>query len=81
MTTEQDIVNENNRIIQLRKQSRNLILPRRSIAYQFANMKYGNRNTVQELAIRRKERKNMGVQIKQSQNRITSLREALLSVK
>jgi hypothetical protein len=75
-----EIDNEINKIAQLRQQSKNLILPRRSIAYQFVNMRSGNRNITQELAIRRKQRKKIDTQINTSQNRIISLREALLGV-
>jgi hypothetical protein len=55
------------KIIQLRKQSRDLILPRRSIAFQFQNMRWGNRNIIQQLAIRRKERKKIAIQISKLQ--------------
>ena len=73
-----EIDNEQNRIIQLRQQSKNLIIPRRSINYQWANMRFGNRNIVQQLAIKRKERKKIDTQIKSSQVRVSSLRQALL---
>jgi len=73
-----EIDNEQSKIIQLRQQSKNLIIPRRSINYQWANMRFGNRNIVQKLAIKRKERKKIGTQINTSQNRIIYLRELLL---
>ena len=76
--SEEEINYEQNKIVQLRQQSRGLILPRRSIAYQFQNMRYGNRDTSQQIAVRRKARKKIGTEIKKSRDRLTSLRSALL---
>lgn len=71
--SQEEIDYENNKIAQLRQQSKNLVMPRRSIAYQFKNMRYGNRNIVQELAIRRKQRKKIDSQINESKKRIILL--------
>lgn len=76
--SQEEINYEQSKIAQLREQSRNLILPRRSITYQFQNMRSGNRDIARELAIRRKARKKIGVEIKKSNDRIISLRAALL---
>ncbi len=78
--TEQEILNEQNKIKAFKIQSRNLILPQRTISYQFQNMRNGNRNITQQIAIRRKQRKGIRCEIKKSEARIISLRDALLGV-
>ena len=78
--SEKEIKELDDGISQLRNQYKNLTMPRRSIAYQFANMRYGNRDVARELAIRRKEKFRINSKITASKNRIISLREAMLGV-
>jgi hypothetical protein len=76
--SEREITELENNIVSLRQQSKSLTMPRRSIAYQFQNMRNGNRDVARELAIRRKEKLKISNKVLASRNKIVSLRETLL---
>lgn len=76
--TEAQIISEQNNIGKLRQESKQLILPRRSIAYQFQYLRNGNRNFVQRRLINQRQRRIIRHKIEDSQKKVISLREVLL---
>ena len=77
MTYESEIANEELNINSLREQAKKLTVPRRSINYQFQNLRYGNRNQTQKVFLNRQEKRKVNKQIASSQSKIVSLREAM----
>ena len=76
----EEIAKEQATISALRQQIRNISLPRRTIAYQFQNMRGGNRNMAQRRVITQREKVKLNQSIASSNRRIITLREALLGL-
>ena len=77
MGYEEDIAFEEGNIKRLHEEGRRLIIPRRSISWQFKNIS-GARNITKNVLITRRNRRAISTRIDASRLRIASLREALL---
>ena len=76
MGYQEDILTEEGSIQRLREEGRKLIIPRRSINWQFRNIGQTS-NIHQNVLITRKLRKAINMRIQTSQQKIASLREAI----
>lgn len=75
---EDDIKDEEQRIKQLSQNFKQLILPRRSISFQFQNMRTGNRDFTKRRLLIQQQRRIINHEIDKSKRRLVSLREAFL---
>ena len=73
MDLNEEIIKEQSKINLLRSEANNLFLPRKSIAFQLQNMRFGNRNQTQRAAIVKTRRRNIGHEILTSRKRINLL--------
>ena len=79
MDYEAEIAKEEGVIKQLQTSSKKLVIPRRTINWQFKNARYGNRNPVSQRLIIKNQRRIIGQKVGASQSRIVSLRTQLLN--
>lgn len=77
MKIEQDIASEQGNLGRLQVKARELFLPRKSINFQFKQLRFGNRNQTQVSAINKRKRQRINQNIGSSQRRISSLKELL----
>lgn len=80
MDTNEEILKEESLVGQLRNEARRLVAPRKSINFQFQNLRYGNRNQTQRAVITRRKRQKVLRRIASSQERIDLLRQTLIPV-
>lgn len=77
MVTQTDIDLEEANLLSLKQKAREICIPRKTISYQFSNMRYGNRRQVQKKAVSRRDRRALAGQIVGSQSKIETLKKAL----
>lgn len=78
MSYESDILAEQENIRRLQRQLGTLTIPKKDINWQFRNARYGSRNIPQNISLTRRARRQVRTQIATSQNKILSLRQAIL---
>ena len=76
-TTDEILAIESN-IAYLKAEARKIFIPRKSINFQFQNLRYGNRNQMQQAIMKKARRRSINQKIASSKSRLISLREILL---
>jgi len=66
-------------IAKLKAEARKIFIPRKSINFQFQNLRYGNRNQTQRTVIKKARRRRIKQDIASSEGRLISLREILFA--
>lgn len=74
-----EIQSETNNLNTLKSKFKAIRIPRRSIAFQLQNMRYGSRETLLDAIRKKRLRRNFRNQISGSENRLASLTAAFLA--